>query len=106
MPIRSPEAGLPMRGEGTAFWVWSTVPWESGSGGRVVCDRGEAVMEVVLGNFVDLGLRVFFGEGLTGVERVSRGNSWGERSELISMLVSEAKAQEVHAYELCRFLGA
>ena len=48
-------------------------------------------MEVVFGVFVDLGLRDFFGEDLAGGEGVSRGDSCGDRSEFISIAVSETE---------------
>ena len=54
-------------------------------------------MEVVFGNFVDLGLRAFFSEALAGGDGVSRGDSCGERSELMSMTVSAVKGQGIHA---------
>lgn len=48
-------------------------------------------MEVLLGNLVDLGLRDLLGDALAGGEGVSRGDSCGERRELMSMAVSEEK---------------
>lgn len=61
-------------------------------------------MEVVLGNLVDLGLRDLFGDALAGGEGVSRGDSCGERSELMSMAVSEEKAQGIRISELYIFV--
>lgn len=52
-------------------------------------------MEVVLGYFVDLGLRDLFDDALAGGEGVPRGDSCGERSELMSMAISEVKAQGI-----------
>jgi len=61
-------------------------------------------VEVVLGNLVDLGLRDLFGDALAGGEGVSRGDSCGERSELMSMAVSEEKAQGIRISELYIFV--
>ena len=50
-------------------------------------------MEVVLGNLLFLGLRDFFGEVLAGGEGVSRGDSCGDRSELMSIMIAGLEAE-------------
>ena len=47
------------------------------------------VTEVVLGTFVDFGFRDFLGEALPGGEGVSRGDSCGERSELMFIVTTK-----------------
>ena len=60
-------------------------------------------MEAALANLVDFGRRAFLGEGLAGGEGVSRGDSCGERSELMSMAVFEGKPHGSTLVEVCKF---
>lgn len=81
--VRRAEAGLIMGGEGMPSWAWTTALCGS-EGGTLVFESGDELMLFV--NFEVLGFLGFLTGTLLDGGGVSRGDSCGERSELMSML--------------------
>lgn len=81
--VRRAEAGLITDGEGTLSWAW-TMALCGNEGGTLVFACG--VELTVFANFEVLGFLGFFTGTLLEGGGVSRGESCGERSELMSMM--------------------
>lgn len=81
--IRRAAAGLIVGGEGTLSWAWTTALCGS-DGGTLVFESGDELTLFV--NFDVLGFLGFFTGALLAGGGVSRGDSCGESSELMSMM--------------------
>lgn len=81
--VRCTVAGLIVDGEGALSWAWTTALCGN-DGGALVFGSGEELMLFV--NFEVLGFLGFLTGTLLAGGGVSRGDSCGESSELMSMM--------------------